>query len=536
MLKSNKATPDTRLEDLQGRCRISLYAFACAVEPHRVWGECHRELFEFWQKSDVDDIDNTLALMPRDHQKSHALAVRCCWEIYKNPAITIIYLSATSGLAERQLLDIQNIMESRFFRRLSPDMINKDKGKRAMWNTTGIAVDHPKREAEGVRDPTVSTCGLTTNTTGWHCVFLAKDDVVVPENAYTLDGRKKVESGCSQFASILTTGGKECAVGTRYHPKDHYATLKSMTESVRDEYDEIIDERNVYAVHERQVETDGVFLWARSGRKSDGKMFGFNFRELDRKKAKYTDRLQFFAQYYNNPNDLENRSVERGNFQYYKREHIFMQRGYWYYGKKLKHQVYEDSSARKLNVYAAMDFAYSLGKKADWTCIVVFGIDFEFNVYILDIIRFKTVSTMTYFRNFQDMLIKWEFSRLRAEVTAAQAVIVKSLKDKAMEEGLHCKIDEHRPNKSDGAKKERIDAALVPRYEEGKIYHYKGGLCTYLEEEILLDTPEHDDISDTLAAGLSSEFIRKPRRPSSGDVESISAASTQYHSRFGGAI
>lgn len=522
MRKTSSA--DLRLEELKERCINSLYAFACAVEPHRVWGECHRELFDFWQESDVNDIDNTLALMPRDHQKSHALAVRCAWEIYKNPAITIIYLSATSKLAERQLLDIQNIMESRYFRRLSPDMINKDKGKRAMWNTTGISVDHPRREEEGVRDPTVSTCGLTTNTTGWHCVFLAKDDVVVPDNAYTIEGRKKVEAGCSQFASILTTGGKECAVGTRYHPKDHYATMKGMTESVRDEDDEIVDERNVYAVHERQVETDGVFLWAREARKSDGKMFGFNFRELDRKKAKYTDRLQFFAQYYNNPNDIENRSIDRGNFQYYKREHISMQRGYWYY------------KSRKLNVYASMDFAYSLSKKADWTCIVVFGIDFEFNVYILDIVRFKTLSTSTYFSNFQDMLVKWEFNRLRAEVTAAQAVIVKSLKTKAVEEGIHCKIDEHRPNKSDGAKKERIDAALVPRYEEGKIYHYKGGLCTYLEEEVLLDNPEHDDISDTLAAGLSSEHVRKPRRPSRADELQKQQTNIQYHSRFGGTV
>ena len=533
-MRKTSSKVDTRLQELRERCTNSLYAYACAVEPHRVWGDCHRELFEFWQTSTIDDIDNTLALMPRDHQKSHALAVRCSWEIYKNPAITIIYLSATAGLAERQLLDIKNIMESKYFRRLSPDMIHIDEGKRNMWNTKEICVDHPMREKEGVRDPTVSTCGLTTNTTGWHCVFLAKDDVVVPDNAYTIEGRRKVESGCSQFASILTTGGVECAVGTRYHPKDHYATMKSMTESVRNDDDEIIDERNVYAVHERQVEIDGVFLWAREGRKSDGKMFGFNFRELDRKKAKYVDQLQFHAQYYNNPNDLENRAVDRGNFQYYKREHVFMENGYWYYGKQ--HHASQGKPPRKLNVYASMDFAYSLSKKADWTCIVVFGVDYEFNIYVLDIVRFRTNSTAEYFSQFQDMLIKWEFTRMRAEVSAAQAVIVQSLKSKAMEAGLHCKIDEHRPNRTDGSKKERMDAALIPRYEEGKIYHYKGGLCTYLEEEILLDNPEHDDIGDTFAAGISSDHVKKPRRPSRREEEATATAPLQYHSRFGGTV
>lgn len=514
-----------KLKELQEKCEASLYAFACVVEPHRVWGDCHRELFEFWEMSDVRAIDNTLALMPRDHQKSHALAVRCCWEIFKDPTITILYTSATSGLAERQLLDIQNILESKFFRRLSPDMINKEKGKRAMWNTTGISVDHPAREKEGVRDPTVATAGLTTNTCGWHCKFLAKDDVVVPENAYTEDARKKVEAACSQLASVLTTGGKECAVGTRYHPRDHYNTLKNMVENTHDEETgAILDQQAVYLVHEREVETDGVFLWPREGRKSDGKLFGFNWAELARKKAKYVDTLQFFAQYYNNPNDLENRTIERGNFRYYKKEDIRMLRGHWYYND------------RKLNVYAAMDFAYSLTKKADWTCIVVFGIDWEFNVYILDIVRFKTKKTLVYFSNFKDMLLKWEFSRLRAEATAAQAVIVQSLKDDIVTEGIHCIVEEHRPNKGMGAKEERMKAALSPKYEAGKILHFKGGLCNYLEEEVLLDNPPHDDIKDTLAAGLSSDYVRKPRRPAKEYTEEEGMSSLKFHSRFGGAV
>lgn len=514
---------ESKLEELRERCRDSLYAFACAVEPHREWGDCHRELFEFWQKSDLRDIDNTLSLMPRDHQKSHALAVRCAWEIYKYPPITIVYVSATAGLAERQLVDIQNILESRYFRRLSPDMIHADKGRRAMWNTTGISVDHPDREAEGVRDPTIATAGLTTNTTGWHCNFLAKDDVVIPENVGTIEARKKVEASCSQLASVLTTGGKECAVGTRYHPADHYNTLKNMIESIHDEETgEVVDQRAVYAVHERQVEIDGVFLWPRKARKSDGKMFGFNWAELARKKAKYTDTLQFFAQYYNNPNDLENRVIERGNFRYYDREDIVMRNGYWYYKN------------RKLNVYAAMDFAYSLTVKADWTCIVVFGVDWEFNVHVLDIVRFKTKKTLTYFNNLKDMIIKWEFTNVRVEATAAQAVLVESLKDDVVSEGLHCRIHEHRPNRHNGAKAERIQAALTPRYEAGKILHYKGGLCTYLEEEILLDTPEHDDISDTFAAGLSADYVRKPRRPTQESIQMNEKSSLKFHSRFGG--
>lgn len=513
-----------RLAKLREETKHSLWKFALAVEPHRVYGDCHRELFDFWQYSEAKDIDNTLALMPRDHQKSHCLAVRCAWEIYRNPAITIIYVSATSGLAERQLLDIQNILESDTFRTLCPDMIHPDKGKRAMWNTGGISVDHPDREKEGVRDPTVATAGLTTNTTGWHCQFLAKDDVVVPENAYTSDARKKVASACSQLASVLTTGGIECAVGTRYHPRDHYNSLKNMEESIHDEETgEIIDSRRVYAVHERQVEVNGTFLWPRSARKSDGKMFGFNWTELARKKAKYEDKLQFFAQYYNNPNDLENRSIDRSAFRYYNPEHVIMRQGIWYYNE------------RKLKVYAAIDFAFSLKSDADFSCLVVFGIDWEYNVYVLDIYRFKTKKIGVYFENVKNALLKWEFTNLRAEVTVAQVVIAESLKDMIAEEGLHCKVHEHRPMNGDGNKEERMKAALDPKYEAGTVLHYKGGLCSLLEEEVLLDNPEHDDIKDALAAGLSAPYVTKPRRPQTEDEGGGRAhSSLNFNSRFGG--
>ena len=209
-MRKTSNSKDTRLEELRERCTNSLYAFACAVEPHRVWGECHRDLFDFWQESDVNDIDNSLALMPRDHQKSHALAVRCAWEIYKNPAITIIYLSATSTLAERQLLDIQNILESRYFRRLSPDMIHKDKGKRNMWNTKEIAVDHPLREAEGVRDPTVATCGLTTNTTGWHLPYPGAGSITINGSLC----RTGTSTGSSTGTGTIASSGAITSSGT----------------------------------------------------------------------------------------------------------------------------------------------------------------------------------------------------------------------------------------------------------------------------------------------------------------------------------
>lgn len=189
---------------------------------------------------------------------------------------------------------------------------------------------------------------------------------------------------------------------------------------------------------------------------------------------------------------------------------------------------------RRLNVYAGIDFAFSMSKKADFTCIVVIGVDYDFNIYLLDIERFKTNKMETYFENVLSMHSKWEFSTLRAEVTVAQETIVEYLKDRAKREGMVLKIDSHRPNKYQGAKEERIAAALEPRYQNGQIFHFKGGYCTMLEEELMLENPPHDDLKDTLAIVVSGD-IKKPSKRR-GQQEETSVTHISYHPRFGGVV
>ena len=63
-----------------------------------------------------------------------------------------------------------------------------------------------------------------------------------------------------------------------------------MKEEVFNEDDgEIIGTAPVYTLFEKVVETNGDFLWPKQFRSDDGKPFGFNYKELARKKAKYID-------------------------------------------------------------------------------------------------------------------------------------------------------------------------------------------------------------------------------------------------------
>ena len=380
-------------------------------------------------------------------------------------------------------------------------------------------LDHPLRKKENVRDPSIFTGGLTTSLTGMHCDIAVLDDVVVYENAYTGEGRNKVKSQYSLLSSIEGAEAKEWVVGTRYHPADLYNDLLQMTEEIFNDQGNKIGEENIYEIFEKPVEDQGdgtgEFLWPRQQRK-DGKWFGFDIKILAKKRGQYLDKGQFRAQYYNDPSDPDNIPVGRDKFQYYERKHLRQDNGHWFY------------KDNKLNVFAAVDFAFSLSKKADYTAIVVIGIDADNNVYVVDIDRFKTDRIAEYFEHIMQLSGKWSFRKLRAEVTVAQMAIVKQLKELIKQHGLAISIDEYRPNKNQGNKQERIASILEPRYDNLSMWHYRGGNIQTLEEELSTRNPPHDDIIDALASVV--DMAVKPSRAIRRKTDNV----VQFNSRFGG--
>lgn len=507
MSESDKALVRQAAED-------DLYTFIKLVAPHRVLGDVHEEVCRWWTRPDAKD--NQLLLLPRDHQKSALIAYRVAWWITKYPETTILYVSATADLAEKQLKFIKDILTSNVYRFYWPDMVNTDENKRERWTAEEIAVDHPKRKAEFVRDPTIKACGITSNTTGLHCSVAVQDDVVVPGNAYTETGREQVRAFYSQLSSIQTTGAKEWTVGTRYHPADLYRDLIDMTESYwDDEKDEEI-EVSVYEVFERKVEVNGEFLWPKQ-RRTDGKTFGFDDRELARKKAKYLDISQFYSQYYNNPNAIETAYIDKTKFQYYNRESITNVSGVWYIGDDM------------LQIYASMDFAFSTGENSDYTVVMVIGITEHNDIYILDIARFRTDKISKMYEEVSALYKKWKFRKLRAEVVAGQKLIVTQFKEYMRSQNLVFSIDEYIPPRN-MKKEERIATILEPRYNNNMIWHYKGGNCQILEEELVMSKPEHDDVKDSLASVVE---IAKPPTGSAG-IWRRKKDNVVFDSRFGG--
>ncbi len=506
------------LEDIRIAAENDLETFIRLVAPYQFIPSFHQDIIRWWTREDAKD--HQLLLIPRDHGKSRLVAFYAAWMITKDPSIRILYISATSNLAEKQLGFIKSILTSSVYRRYWPDMVKKQEKKRARWTNTEICVDHPKREEQGVRDPTIFTAGLTTSITGLHCDVAILDDVVVSENAFTNDGREKVKRQYSLLSSIEGATSREIVVGTRYEPHDLYQDMLDMKEQVFDETGELIREDPVYELYEKVLEDrgdgTGEYLWPRD-KTSEGKWFGFDQNIRAQKYAKYLDKRQFWAQYYNNPNPKGEMAIDSTRFQYYENRWIKQRGGAWFYGNN------------KLNVYAAIDFAFSLKNRADFTAIVVVGIDAQRRVYVLDIVRFKTDKISDYFKYVQAAYLKWGFRKLRAEVTSAQSMVVTELKDNYIRpNGLALAIDEFKPHRTQGTKEERIAAVLEPRYEDMLMFHYRGGNCQLLEEELLSENPAHDDVKDALASAVSIAV------PPSEIRSSEKKGTVVFNKRFGG--
>jgi len=507
--------------EIRKAAEADLETFIRLVAPHNCIGGVHSELCAWWTRSEA--LSHQLTLLPRDHGKSRYVAYRVAWHITNNPDTRVLYISSTSNLAEKQLHFIKSILTHPIYTKYWPEIINPEEGKREKWTNSEISVDHPKRKYEAVRDPTVFTGGLTTGLTGLHCDVAVLDDVVVYENAYTEEGRRKVHSQYSLLSSIEGGDSQEWVVGTRYHPLDLYGEMLKIEEEVFDEQGNIVDKIPVYEIFERQVEDagdgTGQFLWPRQQR-TDGKWFGFDISILAKKRAKYLDKTQFRAQYYNDPNSGEGVGIDREHFQYYDVSMLKQRGGYWW------------QAGERLNVVAAMDFAYSTNARSDYSAIVVLGMDSNRFYYVLDVIRFKTDSIKEYYSNILDAYRKWDFRKLVVETTAAQQALVRELKNEYFQpNGIMLQVIEHKPTRHQGTKEERMSATLDPVYTNKAVYHYRGGNCQVLEDELVMQFPPHDDCKDALTNAM--EYIVPPQirheKDGRGNV-------LQFHPRFGGIV
>ncbi len=480
--------------EVKEQAERDLYTFAVLNNPTREYGPIHQLVFKMLESNLVC----LLLLLPRSHMKSHCIAVWVAWWITKHPYTTVMYVSATEGLALKQVYAIKQILESDVYRRYWPEMVHPDEAKREKWTATEIIVDHPLRKLHGVRDATLMAASIGKNTTGLHCEVLVYDDIVVPENAYTEGGRQDVQSSVSMFDSILNPGGIKKAVGTRYHPKDVYGIWLDMEVEQYDDEGNMTGTAKVWKVYERPVHDEtGAFLWPRTYSTVTKQWYGFDLRTLAAIRATYVSmghRDRYHSQYFNDPNFKDGESGAT-TFYYYAREKLREEGGQWLY------------MGSPLAIYLGGDFAYTTSQRSDFTAYGVIGVTQDNMKLILDLAQFKTSSYEVYFAELLALQKKWGFRRGKLEVNGGANVIANYIESRLREENVHLVLEVKAQSQN---KSERTAAILTPEYDTKRVLHFKGGWMNEYEDQLTLARPAHDDLRDAVTIGF--EIAKPPSR------------------------
>lgn len=508
------------------------WAFARYMLPDFMFGDIHKSVLQEMGREDRhSDAPNLLVLIPRDHLKSVMLAVYATWRVARNPAYTILYITADEDLGRLQMSFMQNIFESDRFKEIYPDHFYKENGRRDKWTSMALNVDHPRRTELNIRDETIAVKTIKSGKTGRHPDEIMYDDLVVPENAYTALGRKEVRQGAAQAVSLNKTNSLMTGVGTTYHPQDQYAVWGEASYPRYDEDREYIGDFPLWKIITHKVESQGdglgEYLWPRVFSPSLKQWFGWDISSISRKKAEYIsngENAAFYAQYYMEPNDPSSHRIKSDQFQYFNPGKVEYKGGDWYYaGKKLRIGCFLD--------VAVTDAASRNARKADYTALAVVGVDPDGFYYILELNQFQTDKRQVYYDNIIEMYRTWKFKKVHIELENAGKLLGEALKDMIRKDGYSLVVD-GKPAPRGISKFERHASITVPKYENGSVLHRKGGWTPELEEQIMKERPAHDDLLDVVTAALD---ILKP--PASNDMfvtNEEARVVVPAHNRFGG--
>lgn len=524
-------------KELRLHAEQDFWFFLQLMNPGYKYSDVHQEFANTLQASFEENVD-CLGLLPRGHLKSHILANFAVWLITRDPTESIVYTAYSADFAEKQVFAMKQILASDRYAHLWPENIQGGKkGQRycrTLWRSHEIMLDNPKLKEMNSREPSVSVGQLNSPKTGYHPTVLMFDDIVVIDrsgnypSAHKIEGRKQVREVVASLNNTLPASGRRFAVGTRYHPDDQYG--RWIEERVK-EYavntagEEVaIGEKKVWTVFRREVEEDGVFLWP--ARKDDlGRIHGFTKQILEGRRVAELDAAgnleQYWAQYYNRVNSVDLNRLDRSTFQYYERQQLVQVKD----GRQPRWAIAVDEDVHyNLSLYAAIDLAYSVATKADYSAIAVIGIDPLGNIYVLDVVRYKTEDFQVHADKLVEQVNRWGFNRVRIEANGPQKANPARLQRLINDMGHHVIFT---PFTDQTPKQERLASILEPKYQLHKVFHCKSlPLMTELEDQLEQLKPKHDDLKDALATAI--EVARPPARTSTRR-----RAKTRGYSKYG---
>lgn len=161
------------------------------------------------------DIANTLQKPPSDRfilegfrgvAKSFITCAYAVWQLWRNPQLKVMVVSASKDKADANAIFIKRIILTiPFLAHLIPD---PSKGDRDTQNLFDVAPAVPDMS------PSVKSIGITGQITGSRADLLISDDVETPKNSGTQMQREKLSEAVREYDSIIKPKGQIIYLGT----------------------------------------------------------------------------------------------------------------------------------------------------------------------------------------------------------------------------------------------------------------------------------------------------------------------------------
>ncbi len=419
----------------------------------------HKDLCNF--VTDKQD-KKKLILIPRGHLKSKLITIGySVQQILKSPKVRILIYSATWQMAVDLNLSIQRVLQG-------------NSRLKEIWGDISVGAkewsqDRTRLSENITREPTITAAGIENNLVGGHYDIIIMDDVVNRDNIGTMDQINKVVQRYKDSLDLLEPSGQLIVIGTRWHDSDLYGWILDPSNDIKSSYEIMV--KRAFGGNIMTGE-DFAALWPEK----------FTLVEL-KGRLREEGWSHFSAQYLNDPVPEEDADFKRSWFQYYDAS---------------------DLKGRLLNRFLVIDPAISLDKSADYTAMVVVGVDENNYVFVLDIVR-QRLSPNDLISAIIRLVENWQVLDVGIETVAFQKALAYSLREDLRFKRRPFHITELKPNER--SKDTRIKG-LQPLYENGKIYHNKLHPNNIFLEDELVRFPRatHDDIIDSFSYCLDLIF------------------------------
>lgn len=435
-------------------------------------GEFHKEMCDF---VDANPTKQKLLLVPRGHLKSTLVTIgKTIQWICEDPSVRILIANATYPMAIAFLNVIKRHLQT------NPKLIelygnlaqNPEK-----WAENMITLQSAK-VVGGEKEATVFCYGMGGNLVSQHYDKIILDDLVNEENVSTRDQIEKTIQFYRLCQPLLEKNGELVVIGTRWRDDDLYGYIMDKENGFIQDF--MVYEKqaiwNELWSNQKMEFIKGDLLWPEK----------YTLSDLSLKRR--TMLWDFSAQYLNNP-------VTPGNA-------IFKKEWFKYYDPT-------DYRGVELNKYLLIDPAISLEKEADYTAMIMLGVDQYSNLLVLDIIREK-MTPDDIINNIFYQHERWHPKAVGLEDVAFQRTLKYTLQKEMRERKRFLNIIELKPHTR--SKDQRIKG-LQPQYANGKVLHNQDLVFNiYLEDELLrFPKGKHDDLIDALSYGLDLISPVQPR-------------------------